>query len=1342
VRRHAKAATAGSISGSAKRTPILVVLTALVLALTASPAMAIETHPFLGNFGSANQPGFGHAEGLAIDQSNGDVLVIDAEANTVSRWHADGSASDFSALGTNVIDGEDGADETPEGEEERGGLVFTGPNQSQIAVDDSGGVTDGDIYVAEGRTVIDVFASTGEYLGQLTAAGAQELREPCGVAVDSTGALYVGESTGADGVHKFVPSANPPLNSDNTANFEFGNACSVAAGAGPSAGSIFVARLSGGVSKLDSSTGALEYVASEGSATTISVDPSDGHLYVAKEGEIVEYDASGGSEATQLTNFGSGSFVQGVAARAGKVYASRSGSSRLEAFGPTALLPEPVAGDVTAIQRAAATLNGTISAAGGPAATCEFQYTSEESFQIEGFASASISPCAPAGPFTGSSVETVSGAASGLSVHAAYRFRLVGTSANGSNPSTPASFETARALSVETGKGSNIVGGSATLNGKVNPEGVAVEECNFEYGETEEPYEHTVPCIESPVGIGAGNTQVSVHADVAGLTPNTLYHFRLAAKNSFGSEHGADSFFGPPRIDASSVSGVTPTEASVQGLLNANGVPTTFVVQYVTEEDFEATGYDNAISVPLGGQPIGAGTEEVEVTQQLSGLTPSTTYHFRFVALNGIGSAEGPDGSFGTYAGPLAGLPDGRVYEQVTPVDKNGAAPSGGQNEVQAALDGSGIVYASHGGIPGGEGSQQFPAYLASRGSNWSTQGLLPPASKGSVGAVYGWSEDLSEAYVGQAAVFGDPVSFFQRDNATRALRAMAIEGAEDLGIHAHVQAFNYVDAGADGSVSALESFGALSPGGASGPDVRNVYVWDRDSGVLRLAGVFNDGSVPTKGTFAGSNEKLDTGGGSNLYTSKHYTQEQHTLSDDGSHFFFRDAETEQLYVRLNPTQPQSALDGDEECTEATRACTVQISASQRAVPDPEGEKPATFMSATPDGSRVFFTSSAKLTEDATTGPTDLGKDLYRYDTTSGVLTDLTPDAGDFNGANVKGVLGASDDGSYVYFAANGVLADGATPGFCNFITFSSPGVGMCSLYLWHDGVTTFIARLQMTVSYITADSANWMSTSYEADEKSARVTPDGGTLLFRSRRQLLPTYNNNEVPQFYRYTAADGGLSCISCNPTGAPPVDQPSLRSLQQKGGSPYFAATLTRNLSPDGKRVFFETAEKLVTSDTNGLKDVYEWEAAGAGSCPSDAKKGRCLYLLSTGTSSEPAYFADASKSGDDAFIFTDQRLVSQDQDQIVDIYDARIGGGLASQKRPPETEPCSSADACKAAGAAPPPTTQSPGSSTFSGPGNPAPCQKGKVRKRSRCVKKSRAQQRKKHHKKRHASKKRG
>ena len=84
---------------------------------------------------------------------------------------------------------------------------------------------------------------------------------------------------------------------------------------------------------------------------------------------------------------------------------------------------------------------------------------------------------------------------------------------------------------------------------------------------------------------------------------------------------------------------------------------------------------------------------------------------------------------------------------------------------------------------------------------------------------------------------------------------------------------------------------------------------------------------------------------------------------------------------------------------------------------------------------------------------------------------------------------------------------------------------------------------------------------------------------------------------------------------------------------GPSTQTASTLPRLLSADGTRVFFQTAEALVSGDTNSVNDVYEWEAPGSGSCEvgSSAYSGGnrgCLYLLSPANSLLPSYFADAS------------------------------------------------------------------------------------------------------------------
>ena len=96
---------------------------------------------------------------------------------------------------------------------------------------------------------------------------------------------------------------------------------------------------------------------------------------------------------------------------------------------------------------------------------------------------------------------------------------------------------------VTTGEASAIHFDRATVNGTVNPGGAELEECLFEYGETEAPYEQSISCAESPGEIGSGNEDVAVHADISSLSPVTTYHFRLSAKSTGGISHGSDRTF-------------------------------------------------------------------------------------------------------------------------------------------------------------------------------------------------------------------------------------------------------------------------------------------------------------------------------------------------------------------------------------------------------------------------------------------------------------------------------------------------------------------------------------------------------------------------------------------------------------------------------------------------------------------------------------------------------------------------------------------------------------------------------------------------------------------------------
>jgi hypothetical protein len=118
-----------------------------------------------------------------------------------------------------------------------------------------------------------------------------------------------------------------------------------------------------------------------------------------------------------------------------------------------------------------------------------------------------------------------------------------------------------------------------------------------------------------------------------------------------------------------------------------------------------------------------------------------------------------------------------------------------------------------------------------------------------------------------------------------------------------------------------------------------------------------------------------------------------------------------------------------------------------------------------------------------------------------------------------------------------------------------------------------------------------------------------------------------------------------------------------------------------------------------------DVYEWEREGTGSCPIGSGSG-CVYLISSGKSPDPSYFAEASANGNDVFFFTRQPLVGQDKDELVDVYDARVDGGIASQNPPPPSAPCLSEESCHAAYSQTS-TLGTPASQVFSGPGNPVP-----------------------------------
>ncbi|HEY1689670.1 MAG TPA: hypothetical protein VGF95_12500 [Solirubrobacteraceae bacterium] len=468
-----------------------------------------------------------------------------------------------------------------------------------------------------------------------------------------------------------------------------------------------------------------------------------------------------------------------------------------------------------------------------------------------------------------------------------------------------------------------------------------------------------------------------------------------------------------------------------------------------------------------------------------------------------------------------------------------------------------------------------------------------------------------------------------------------------------------------------------------------SLYEWRE--GALRLVTYLPEGE-PAQGTIA---DQVTGAGGEFDAVSPTFA---HAISADGERVVFEAGGA--LYMRLNAaTEPSAIAPGStkvngEQCLEAAKACTVQLDASHVSGASGGGE----LWDASSDGSRVFFTDTSELTGEANTATEK--PDLYEYDLQDGELSDLTADASEPGDA--QGVAGVSADGSYVYFVAEATLT--STPN----VRKELPIKRKRNLYLYHDGETSFIATL------FPGDAEAWggepEGVTPSVGLRTSEVSPSGQLLAFNST-QRLTGYNNSPAKtgecsgegcdEIFEYDAEAQALSCVSC---GAPNVRPVGAAEVDPRSAGAY----PRRQLMADGS-VFFDTVSPLVPLDKDGTYDVYEWTpvevaACEEGSASYSAQSHGCLYLISSGTSPEPSFFANASEDGSDLFFTTEQALLATDTSEEEALYDARVEGGLPGIPgvlvEPPA---CESAESCH------PPASESPAealaaSAVFSGPGN--------------------------------------
>jgi hypothetical protein len=263
---------------------------------------------------------------------------------------------------------------------------------------------------------------------------------------------------------------------------------------------------------------------------------------------------------------------------------------------------------------------------------------------------------ADAGSGPGLGAVPVSQGIGDLAPSTTYHVRLVAHNSSGSTMSPDQVFTTsAPAPDVAADPATPTVEGFK-LNGTINPHG-ADTTYRFEYGTTTS-YGTKIPTPPaSEVDAGSGSTAASVFQEVKGtdLLPNTLYHFRLTAKNAGGSTSSTDQTFmtlpsapGKPSAVANPVIANPPGGYKLEGEVNPNGVETTYRFEYGLAD----CASNPCTGVPALGAGIGEGTTSVPVFQEVTGLAVNTTYHYRIVASNSEGTGISTDRTFTTAPNP------------------------------------------------------------------------------------------------------------------------------------------------------------------------------------------------------------------------------------------------------------------------------------------------------------------------------------------------------------------------------------------------------------------------------------------------------------------------------------------------------------------------------------------------------------------------------------------------------------------------------------------------------------------------------------------------------------------
>ncbi len=413
--------------------------------------------------------------------------------------------------------------------------------------------------------------------------------------------------------------------------------------------------------------------------------------------------------------------------------------------------------------------------------------------------------------------------------------------------------------------------------------------------------------------------------------------------------------------------------------------------------------------------------------------------------------------------------------------------------------------------------------------------------------------------------------------------------------------------------------------------------------------------------------------------TSGAGTSDYNAISRDGETIFFTVVpcgslpETAEVYARLHGGS-LSAVPG-ETVDVSENECTTECG-------EVSGKN---FEGASEDGTRVFFTSTQKLTNDAIEGtvsgnaaerrgcagmPPSIpaephGCTLYEYD----FLAPLGKRLKSISiGGEVLGVTAIAEDGSHVYYVSRAAVGSAGKD-----IYGREPVPGQPNLYVYDsvNSSTAFVATLA------EGDESDWLRPKRRSAVLAGR---EGRVLLFASSLVGLTPDARSGAPQLFEYRSAVEGEAAElvrvtkgeeGFNEDGNGPGAEVELSFIENIGkklgySRDFKTTTNEQDISVDGRTIVFAAGSlsPLATAASQHCRSLYEFHSNGALSDGSVhlMSDGSDTQLYTPGVPCVVLFQAMDAGAANVLFESADPLLGSDVDGLQFDIYDARVDGGF--------------------------------------------------------------------------------